>query len=90
MSGAGRGPVATASGKATCCGAESRSTHCSGPLRERRTASRRLEARHFCDRSIAAGKLSKVALVACTRKLLTALNAMVRTGKPWDNSVFRA
>ncbi|HEX5464559.1 MAG TPA: IS110 family transposase, partial [Burkholderiales bacterium] len=28
----------------------------------------------------------KVALVACMRKLLTILNAMVRTGKSWDES----
>jgi transposase len=29
------------------------------------------------------GKLKKVALVACMRKLLTILNAMMRTRKPW-------
>ncbi len=29
------------------------------------------------------GKLKKVALVACMRKLLTILNAMLRAGKPW-------
>ena len=29
------------------------------------------------------GKLVKVALVACMRKLLTMLNAMVRDGRPW-------
>jgi transposase len=38
----------------------------------------------FYDRFVAAGKPKKVALVACTRKLLTILNAMVKTGKPWD------
>ena len=42
------------------------------------------------DRLLAAGKLPKVALVACMRKLLTMLNAMVRTGKPWDASLHRA
>jgi transposase len=31
----------------------------------------------------AQGKLVKVALVACMRKLLTMLNAMVRDGRPW-------
>jgi transposase len=31
----------------------------------------------------AAGKPSKVALVACMRKLLTILNAMLRAGTPW-------
>jgi transposase len=34
-------------------------------------------------RLTAAGKLAKVALVACMRKLLTILNAMVRTNRPW-------
>lgn len=32
----------------------------------------------------AAGKLPKVALVACMRKLLTTLNAMVRNNTPWS------
>lgn len=34
-------------------------------------------------RLLAAGKLKKVALVACMRKLLTILNAMVKTQTPW-------
>ena len=34
-----------------------------------------------------AGKLPKVALVACMRKLLTILNAMARTNLPWDSSL---
>jgi transposase len=29
------------------------------------------------------GKPAKVALVACMRKLLTILNAIVRSGEPW-------
>jgi transposase len=41
----------------------------------------------FYERLIAAGKAKKVALVACMRKLLTILNAMVKTGKPWDQSL---
>jgi transposase len=44
----------------------------------------------FYQRLVAAGKLPKVALVACMRKLLTTLNAMVRTNKPWDSSPHRA
>ena len=44
----------------------------------------------FYDRLLAAGKLPKVALVACMRKLLTTLNAMVKTNKPWDNSLHSA
>ena len=44
----------------------------------------------FYERLKAAGKLPKVALIACMRKLLTTLNAMVRTGKPWDKSLHGA
>ncbi len=40
----------------------------------------------FYERLIGAGKLPKVALVACMRKLLTILNAMVRTNKRWEKS----
>lgn len=42
--------------------------------------------RAFWQRLIAAGKPKKVALVACMRKLLTVLNAMVRDRSPWDAS----
>jgi transposase len=44
----------------------------------------------FYQRLTAAGKPKKVALVACMRKLLTILNAMVRSGKPWDASLHHA
>jgi transposase len=44
----------------------------------------------FYDRLLTAGKLPKVALVACMRKLLTTLNAMVKTNKPWDKSLHSA
>jgi len=44
----------------------------------------------FYERLKATGKLPKVALVACMRKLLTTLNAMVRTGKTWDKSLHAA
>ena len=55
------------------------------------TASRRNPVvKAFYDRLIAAGKLPKVALVACMRKLLTTLNAMVRTNKHWDSSLHGA
>jgi transposase len=37
--------------------------------------------KQFYDRLLAAGKLKKVALVACMRKLLTILSAMVRDDK---------
>lgn len=38
----------------------------------------------FYERLIANGKLPKVALTACMRKLLTILNAMVRDGSSWQ------
>jgi transposase len=38
----------------------------------------------FYRRLLAAGKPKKVALVACMRKLLVILNAMVRTNQPWN------
>ncbi|MGZ5714303.1 MAG: IS110 family RNA-guided transposase [Caldimonas sp.] len=44
----------------------------------------------FYDRLLAAGKLPKVALIACMRKLVTILNAMVKTNKPWDKSLHGA
>lgn len=34
----------------------------------------------------ARGKEKMVAMIACARKLLVCLNAMVRTGQPWDES----
>jgi transposase len=42
------------------------------------------------ERLRAAGKLPKVALVACMRKFLTILNAMVRTHTPWTNALHGA
>ena len=38
----------------------------------------------FSDRLKAAGKMNKVRIVACMRKLATFLNAMVRSGLKWD------
>jgi transposase len=43
--------------------------------------------RAFYERLLAAGKPKKVALVACMRKLLTILNAMVTSGKPRDHAL---
>jgi len=40
----------------------------------------------FYKRLIAAGKPRKVALVACMRKLLTILNALIRDQKPWQTA----
>ena len=39
----------------------------------------------FYDRLVAAGKPKKVALTACSHKLLRILNAMARAGQPWSN-----
>lgn len=46
--------------------------------------------RQFYMRLVAAGKPKKVALVACMRKLLTILNAMVRDQKPWTAATAHA
>jgi len=43
--------------------------------------------RAFHARLVAAGKLPKVALVACMRKLLTILNAIVRDRTPWTREI---
>ncbi len=40
--------------------------------------------RSFYERLLAKGKLKKVALTACMRKLLVILNAMIRDMKPWQ------
>lgn len=40
--------------------------------------------RAFHQRLVSAGKSKKVALVACMRKLLTILNAMVASNRPWN------
>ncbi|KON79354.1 IS110 family transposase [Azoarcus sp. PA01] len=45
---------------------------------------------HFYERLVTAGKPKKVAIVACMRKLLTILNAMVRSGASWDDSIHLA
>lgn len=41
--------------------------------------------RAFYVRLVEAGKAKKVALVACMRKLLTILNAMVKSGMYWED-----
>lgn len=43
--------------------------------------------RAFHARLVASGKLPKVALVACMRKLLTILNAIVRDRTPWTREI---
>jgi transposase len=46
--------------------------------------------RAFYERLLAAGKLKKVALIACMRKLLTILNAMVRDARHFDPQLMHA
>ena len=41
--------------------------------------------RDFYQRLLAQGKLKQGALVACIRKLLVILNAMIRDRKPWPD-----
>lgn len=45
--------------------------------------------RDFYQRLLAAGKVKKVALVACMRKLLCILNAMVKHNTPWGQPAFQ-
>jgi transposase len=40
----------------------------------------------FYERLLKAGKHKKVALTACIRKIVTALNAMLRDNNPWQSS----
>ena len=46
--------------------------------------------RRFYERLVEAGKPKKVALIAAMRKLLVILNAMVKSGKHWDESLHQA
>lgn len=39
----------------------------------------------FYERLVAAGKPKKVAMTACSHKMLRIINAMARTGKPWSD-----
>ena len=41
----------------------------------------------FYDRLLAAGKPKKVAMTACSHKMLRILNAMARTGQPWSDQI---
>jgi len=43
--------------------------------------------RRFYHRLLKNGKPKKLALTACMRKLLTILNAIIRTGVPWQNQL---
>jgi len=40
--------------------------------------------RHFYERLRKHGKIAKVALIACMRKLLTILNFMLKNLQPWN------
>jgi transposase len=44
------------------------------------------DIKRFYQRLLAAGKHKKVALTACIRKIVTALNAMLRDNKPWQSA----
>ncbi len=41
------------------------------------------------ERLVCAGKPKKVAIVACMRKLLIIMNAMVKSGRPWNDQLAR-
>jgi transposase len=40
--------------------------------------------KNYYDRLISKGKIFKVAIVACMRKLITIINVMIRNNKPWS------
>ena len=44
------------------------------------------DIKRFYERLLKTGKHKKVALTACIRKIVTALNAMLRDNKPWQSS----
>ena len=45
------------------------------------------DIKRFYQRLLSAGKHKKLALIACVRKILTALNAMLRDNSPWQPAV---
>jgi transposase len=45
------------------------------------------DIKRFYERLLQSGKHKKVALTACIRKIVTALNAMLRDNKPWHSSI---
>ena len=46
-----------------------------------------VEIQRFYYRLVAAGKPKKLALTACMRKLITILNAMVRSNSAWQHGL---
>jgi transposase len=45
------------------------------------------DIKRFYERLVGAGKHKKVALTACIRKIVTALNAMIRDNSPWQTAM---
>ena len=45
------------------------------------------DIKRFYERLLSAGKHKKVALTACIRKIVTALNAMIRDNSPWQSAI---
>jgi transposase len=45
------------------------------------------DIKRFYERLVSAGKHKKVALTACIRKIITALNAMIRDNSPWQSAM---
>ena len=45
------------------------------------------DIKRFYERLLGTGKHKKVALTACIRKIVTALNAMLRDNRPWQPSL---
>ena len=45
------------------------------------------DIKRFYERLLSVGKHKKVALTACIRKIVTALNAMLRDNSPWQSAM---
>jgi transposase len=45
------------------------------------------DIKRFYERLVSSGKHKKVALTACIRKIVTALNAMIRDNSPWQSAM---
>ena len=45
------------------------------------------DVKRFYERLLAAGKHKKLALIACIRKIVIALNAMLRDNVPWRSAI---
>lgn len=76
----------TLKGKRSCWGGRS-TVRCGLYMATLSSTTHNPTIREHYQQLLARGKEKKVALVACARRLLTWLNAMVRDGKPWQRAL---